>query len=92
MTTCLELLRTITTAHHALLMVKNIDAFPGDDARMTGVIDIWWIISDGGILVMLAFLLTHHKVWRACSIRLFSVARILNLVRFVFICRLIMFV
>lgn len=32
------------------------------------------IVDDGGILIMLAFLLTHHKVWRACNIRLFSVA------------------
>lgn len=32
-------------AQHALLMVKNIDSFPEDNGRMTGVIDIWWIIS-----------------------------------------------
>ena len=40
-----ELLKTVTTAHHALLMPKNIEAFPGDKDRMSGTIDIWWILS-----------------------------------------------
>jgi hypothetical protein len=42
------------TAQHALLMVKNVDSFPQDDDKMTGVIDIWWIIS---------ILLTRDSDW-----------------------------
>ena len=33
--------------------------------------------DDGGLLMLLPFLLRQHKVWRRCSLRIFTVARIL---------------
>ncbi len=34
--------------------------------------------DDGGLLMLLPFLLTKHKVWKNCSMRIFTVARILG--------------
>jgi hypothetical protein len=31
--------------------------------------------DDGGMLMLLPFLLTQHKVWRNCKMRIFTVAR-----------------
>ena len=39
----------------------------------SGFIDIWWVIHDGGLLLLLPYLLTLHKVWRNCTLRLFAV-------------------
>jgi hypothetical protein len=36
-------------------------------------IDIWWVIHDGGLLLLMPYLLTLHKVWRHCTLRLFAV-------------------
>jgi len=41
---------------------------------LTGTIDIWWIVADGGILLLLPFLLQKHRVWQSCSLRLFALA------------------
>ena len=59
------------------MLPRGIDNFPDRKSRLAGTIDVWWIVHDGGMLILLAFLLKQHKVWRACRIRLFTVARIL---------------
>uniref|UniRef100_A0A671TGV9 Solute carrier family 12 member 5-like n=1 Tax=Sparus aurata TaxID=8175 RepID=A0A671TGV9_SPAAU len=71
-----ELVRETTAAHLALLVPKNIAAFPSNGERFTeGHIDVWWIVHDGGMLMLLPFLLRQHKVWRKCKMRIFTVAQ-----------------
>lgn len=47
---------------------------PPRSARLSGTIDIWWLVADGGLLLLLPFLLKKHKTWRGCRTRLFAVA------------------
>uniref|UniRef100_A0A8C4I1T2 Solute carrier family 12 member 5a n=1 Tax=Dicentrarchus labrax TaxID=13489 RepID=A0A8C4I1T2_DICLA len=71
-----ELVRETTAAHLAMLVPKNIAAFPSNGERFTeGHIDVWWIVHDGGMLMLLPFLLRQHKVWRKCKMRIFTVAQ-----------------
>ncbi|XP_059200344.1 solute carrier family 12 member 7-like [Centropristis striata] len=71
----IETVRETTAAHQALLVAKNIDHFPGNQERLKGgTIDVWWIVHDGGLLMLLPFLLSQHKVWRKCKMRIFTVA------------------
>ncbi|XP_064154047.1 solute carrier family 12 member 5b isoform X2 [Anguilla rostrata] len=72
----IEVVRETTAAHLALLVPKNISAYPSNGERFTeGHIDIWWIVHDGGMLMLLPFLLCQHKVWRKCKVRIFTVAQ-----------------
>uniref|UniRef100_A0A8D3CX98 Solute carrier family 12 member 7-like n=1 Tax=Scophthalmus maximus TaxID=52904 RepID=A0A8D3CX98_SCOMX len=72
----IETVRETTAAHQALLVAKNIDHFPGNQERLKqGTIDVWWIVHDGGLLMLLPFLLSQHKVWRKCKMRIFTVAQ-----------------
>ncbi|XP_045907214.1 solute carrier family 12 member 7-like isoform X1 [Micropterus dolomieu] len=71
----IETVRETTEAHQALLVAKNIDHFPGNQERLEGTIDVWWIVHDGGLLMLLPFLLSQHKVWRKCKMRIFTVAQ-----------------
>uniref|UniRef100_A0A8C7URY2 Solute carrier family 12 member 5a n=1 Tax=Oncorhynchus mykiss TaxID=8022 RepID=A0A8C7URY2_ONCMY len=72
----IELVRETTAAHLALLVPKNIAAFPSNGERFSeGHIDVWWIVHDGGMLMLLPFLLRQHKVWRKCRMRIFTVAQ-----------------
>ncbi|XP_027755138.1 solute carrier family 12 member 7-like isoform X4 [Empidonax traillii] len=71
-----DTVRETTAAQQALLVAKNIDLFPTNQERFTeGNIDIWWIVHDGGMLMLLPFLLRQHKVWRKCKMRIFTVAQ-----------------
>ncbi|XP_053570333.1 solute carrier family 12 member 7 [Bombina bombina] len=71
-----DTVRDATTAQQALLVAKNIDLFPSNQERFgEGNIDVWWIVHDGGMLMLLPFLLRQHKVWRKCKMRIFTVAQ-----------------
>ncbi|KAL8569207.1 hypothetical protein ACOMHN_051887 [Nucella lapillus] len=67
------------TANMAMQVVKGVCRFPDNTDRLEGTIDIWWIMHilfDGSMLIMLAFLLKQHKVWKNCDLRLFTVAQL----------------
>uniref|UniRef100_A0A4W5NED9 Solute carrier family 12 member 7b n=1 Tax=Hucho hucho TaxID=62062 RepID=A0A4W5NED9_9TELE len=71
----IETVRETTAAHQALLVAKNVDSFPTNTDRLgQGTIDVWWVVHDGGLLMLLPFLLRQHKVWRKCKMRIFTVA------------------
>uniref|UniRef100_A0A7N6B6I2 Solute carrier family 12 member 7b n=1 Tax=Anabas testudineus TaxID=64144 RepID=A0A7N6B6I2_ANATE len=51
--------------------------FPTNQDRLgEGTIDVWWVVHDGGMLMLLPFLLRQHKVWRKCKMRIFTVAQL----------------
>jgi len=57
----------------ALLCPKNVSALPDKSVGPTGTIDLWWFIHDGGLLILLTWLLAQHKIWRGCQVRIFVV-------------------
>ena len=41
---------------------------------MEGTIDVWWIVHDGGLLLLIPFLMMKHRVWKKCRLRVFTVS------------------
>eukprot|EP00929_Paragymnodinium_shiwhaense_P111850 TRINITY_DN8013_c0_g1_i1.p1 TRINITY_DN8013_c0_g1~~TRINITY_DN8013_c0_g1_i1.p1 ORF type:complete len:1128 (+),score=266.09 TRINITY_DN8013_c0_g1_i1:221-3604(+) len=66
-----SVLNTALAADKAVLAVKGLSDIPMDVVH--GTIDIWWIIHDGGFLILLCWLLVQHRVWRQCHLRVFTV-------------------
>ncbi|XP_041125321.1 solute carrier family 12 member 4-like isoform X3 [Polyodon spathula] len=74
--TFINTIRCTTAAHLALMVPKNVSFYPSNHERFTeGHMDVWWIVHDGGMLMLLPFLLKQHKVWRKCKMRIFTVAQ-----------------
>ncbi|XP_039276024.1 solute carrier family 12 member 4 [Nilaparvata lugens] len=73
--TFLHAVRVITASRMALLVPKGINFFPDSTQKMSGNIDIWWIVHDGGLLMLLPFLLKQHRTWKNCRLRIFTVAQ-----------------
>ncbi|XP_034381230.1 solute carrier family 12 member 4 isoform X2 [Cyclopterus lumpus] len=74
--TFINTVRCTTAAHLALMVPKNVSFYPSNHERFTdGNIDVWWIVHDGGMLMLLPFLLKLHKVWKKCQMRIFTVAQ-----------------
>jgi len=69
-------IRSAANAKMALLVPKGIQRFPDTGDSVKGNIDIWWIVHDGGLLMLLPFLLKQHRTWRKCSLRIFTVAQV----------------
>ena len=40
--------------------------------KQTGTIDVWWLYDDGGLTVLIPYLLTLHRAWKHCKLRFFS--------------------
>ncbi|CAJ1371617.1 unnamed protein product [Effrenium voratum] len=56
-----------------MILTKGLE-WPEFEERLAGNIDIWWIVGDGGVLLLLPSLLKKHRVWSGCHIRLFVLA------------------
>ncbi|CAH2050752.1 unnamed protein product, partial [Iphiclides podalirius] len=70
----LDTVRAVTAARMVMLVPKGINFFPDSSEKVAGNIDIWWIVHDGGMLMLLPFLLKQHRTWKNCKMRIFTVA------------------
>jgi potassium/chloride transporter 4/5/6 len=57
----------------ALVVAKGITDFPSN-VKLNGNLDIYWIVRDGGLCVLITFLLKQNKVWRNCRLRIIAVS------------------
>ncbi|XP_048576392.1 solute carrier family 12 member 6 isoform X1 [Nematostella vectensis] len=71
-----ETTQTVSLGEQALLVPRHIDAFPDNHERLQGSVDVWWIVHDGGMMILILFLLRQHKVWKRCKLRIFTVAQL----------------
>merc|ERR550534_3198633 len=73
----MDSVRAASACHHAILVPKNIMNFPTHGDKIEeGTIDVWWVVHDGGLLMLLPFLLRQNKVWKNCKTRIFTVAQL----------------
>ena len=69
-----KLLYLLQEMKKAIVICKNIKEIPLPDTEREGeYIDIWWIIYDGSILLLISHLIQNHKKWRDCKLRVFLV-------------------
>ncbi|CAJ1339809.1 unnamed protein product [Effrenium voratum] len=70
-----KILSHANTADKAVLAVKGLRQMPLTDIKgPRSTIDVWWMIHDGGFLILLSWLLTQHRNWRQSQIRVFTLA------------------
>ena len=71
-----QVIRTIKEAHAynmAVLMVAGAENTPSPDERLSAPIDIWWVVHDGGLQLLLSTILRKNRVWSRCRLRVFCV-------------------
>ncbi|EQC36452.1 hypothetical protein SDRG_05907 [Saprolegnia diclina VS20] len=68
-----DMLHEIINCKKALLLAKGLASFPSNDDSRRGTVDIWWVLHDGGLLLLIPYLLRLHFVWRKTKLRLFTV-------------------
>lgn len=66
-----KILRTALAAEKSVIAMKGTRELP--IAPVYGTIDIWWMIHDGGFLILLSWLLVQHRIWRTCHLRVFTI-------------------
>jgi hypothetical protein len=43
-----------------------------EQVQQKGTIDVWWIYDDGGLAILLPYLLSRHQIWKNCKLRIFT--------------------
>jgi len=71
-----NVLRIALAEEKAVLAVRGMQDMPTEVVH--GTIDIWWMIHDGGFLILLSWLLVQHRTWRKCHLRIFTLAEGVN--------------
>lgn len=69
--------KSLTSPDRASPELANDDAVPqlvkiALKEKQTGTVDVWWLYDDGGLTVLIPYLLTLHRAWKACKLRFFS--------------------
>eukprot|EP01063_Lacrimia_lanifica_P037684 TRINITY_DN780_c0_g2_i1.p1 TRINITY_DN780_c0_g2~~TRINITY_DN780_c0_g2_i1.p1 ORF type:complete len:969 (+),score=428.67 TRINITY_DN780_c0_g2_i1:45-2951(+) len=72
-----KFVRNVNGSRKAVMMLKNghriVEYMARDKAVLSKTIDVWWIVHDGGLLLLVPHLMTMHKAWKGCQIRIFAV-------------------
>jgi len=71
--TLVETVCECTAAEKAVLLCVDPEAFPKSEDKLTGFVDVWWVVHDGGLLLMIAHLLLRHRAWEKCRLRVHTV-------------------
>lgn len=64
----------------ALIVAKGITDFPNKRLKSSippansSKIDVYWIVKDGGLCLLIGYLLKQNRVWRNCKLRIIAVA------------------
>uniref|UniRef100_A0AC34QJS4 Uncharacterized protein n=1 Tax=Panagrolaimus sp. JU765 TaxID=591449 RepID=A0AC34QJS4_9BILA len=70
-----DIVRHVVAAKCAILVPKNVQSYPYSNEKVSGTLDVWWVVHDGGLLMLLPFLMKKHKTWRNVTLRLFTIAQ-----------------
>ncbi|KAL1510624.1 hypothetical protein AB1Y20_006925 [Prymnesium parvum] len=70
-----RMMQILTSAHAmnmAKILIKGHESWPKSLPKLS-TIDIWWVVHDGGLLLLLSIILRKHKKWANCLLRVFVV-------------------
>eukprot|EP00545_Synedropsis_sp_CCMP1620_P004676 CAMPEP_0119018298 /NCGR_PEP_ID=MMETSP1176-20130426/18998_1 /TAXON_ID=265551 /ORGANISM="Synedropsis recta cf, Strain CCMP1620" /LENGTH=848 /DNA_ID=CAMNT_0006972259 /DNA_START=261 /DNA_END=2807 /DNA_ORIENTATION=- len=73
-----QTLRGIMNLKKALILFKGASGYPPSKEhhitnQPTSSIDVWWVVHDGGLLLLLPYLLSQTEVFESVKLRLFAV-------------------
>ncbi|PVD19309.1 hypothetical protein C0Q70_19796 [Pomacea canaliculata] len=51
-------------------VIKSMNKFR--NRKEKGTIDVWWLFDDGGLTLLIPYLLTNKAHWRGCRMRIFT--------------------
>ncbi|CAN6446379.1 unnamed protein product [Victoria cruziana] len=72
--TFVSIINDCIVANKAVVIVKGLDEWPGEYQKQYGTIDLYWIVKDGGLMLLLSQLLLTKESFESCKIQVFCIA------------------
>jgi len=67
------LLQRVQAYNMATIVVSGSSNIPEHHVRVHAPMDIWWVVHDGGLQLLLTTILRKNRVWHSCPLRVFCV-------------------
>jgi len=67
------LVQRVVAYNMALIVVKGSESLPESHAQVKNSIDIYWVLHDGGLQLLLTTILRKSRVWSHAALRVFCV-------------------
>jgi hypothetical protein len=64
-----SIINDCSIANKAVVIVKGLDEWPGEFQKQYGTIDLYWIVRDGGLMLLLSQLLRAKDTYESCKIQ-----------------------
>jgi solute carrier family 12 (potassium/chloride transporter), member 4/6 len=72
--TFVSIINDCIIANKAVVIVKGLDEWPNEYQRQYGTIDLYWIVRDGGLMLLLSQLLLTKDSFESCKMQVFCIA------------------
>ncbi|KAK4270814.1 hypothetical protein QN277_019583 [Acacia crassicarpa] len=72
--TFIGIINDCIVANKAVVIVKGLDEWPNEYQKQYGTIDLYWIVRDGGLMLLLSQLLLTKNSFESCKIQVFCIA------------------
>lgn len=72
--TFVSIINDCSISNKAVVIVKGLDEWPGEFQKQYGTIDLYWIVRDGGLMLLLSQLLRAKESFESCKIQVFCIA------------------
>eukprot|EP01018_Ginkgo_biloba_P015861 Gb_38233 [translate_table: standard] len=72
--TFVSIINDCSIANKAVVIVKGLDEWPNEYQKQYGAIDLYWIVRDGGLMLLLSQLLQARDSFENCKIQVFCIA------------------
>lgn len=72
--TFVSIINDCIIANKAVVIVKGLDEWPGEYQKQYGTIDLYWIVRDGGLMLLLSQVLLTKASFESCKIQVFCIA------------------
>lgn len=64
-----NIINDCSTANKAVVIVKGLDEWPAEYEKQNATIDLYWIVRDGGLMLLLSQLLRAKECFESCKIQ-----------------------
>lgn len=60
----------MSLSHEQELAIEKMNIFKGKQKK--GSIDVWWLYDDGGLNMLLPYIISTRPQWSGCKLRVFA--------------------
>jgi len=71
----IQTIKGISNLKKAIILFRGHSSYPAlkNEKNHNDSIDVWWVVHDGGLLLLLPYILSKHAVFAKTKLRLFAV-------------------